>query len=66
MDVFPGGMAAKSKRSKLALSDEERLELERLARSRVMPQREIQRAAILLGYFAGESPASAAASEGRV
>jgi hypothetical protein len=51
-------MAGKSKRSKLALSDEERLELERLARSRVAPQRETQRAAILLGYFAGESVSS--------
>ena len=51
-------MAGKSKRSKLALSDEDRLELERLTRSRVAPQREIQRAAILLGYFAGESVSS--------
>jgi hypothetical protein len=51
-------MSGKSKRSKLALADEDRLELERLARSRVAPQRETQRAAILLGYFAGENVSS--------
>ena len=51
-------MAGKSRRSKLVLSNEERSELEQLARSRVAPQRETQRSAILLGYFAGESIAS--------
>jgi len=51
-------MAGKSKRSKLVLSDEDRAELEQLARSRVVPQREAQRSAILLGYYAGESIAS--------
>jgi transposase len=51
-------MAGKSKLSKLVLSDEDRAELERLSRSRVAPQREVQRSAILLGYYAGESFAS--------
>ena len=51
-------MAGKSKRSKPVLSDEDRAELEQLARSRVVPQREAQRSAILLGYYAGESIAS--------
>jgi transposase len=48
-------MAGKSRRSKLVLSDEDRAELEQLARSRVAPQREAQRSSILLGYYAGES-----------
>lgn len=48
-------MAGKSKRSKLVLSDEDRAELEQLARSRTVPYREAQRSAILLGYYAGES-----------
>jgi transposase len=51
-------MAGKSKRSKLILTDGGRAELEQLARSRVVPQREAQRSAILLGYYAGESIAS--------
>jgi transposase len=51
-------MAGKSRRSKLVLSNQEQSELEQLARSRVAPQRETQRSAILLGYFAGESIAS--------
>ncbi len=51
-------MAGKSRRSKLVLSNEDRAELEQLARSRVVPQREAQRSAILLGYYAGESIAS--------
>jgi hypothetical protein len=51
-------MAGKSKLSKLVLSDDDRAELERLPRSRVVPQREVQRSAILLGYYAGESFAS--------
>jgi hypothetical protein len=48
-------MAGKSRRSKLVLSDEVRAELEQLTRSRTVPHREAQRAAILLGYHAGES-----------
>src|ERR1039458_3048936 len=51
-------MAGKSRRLKLVLSDEDRAELEQLARSRVVPQREAQRSAIILGYYAGESIAS--------
>ncbi len=51
-------MAGKSRRSKLVLSDEDRAELEQVARSRTVPHREAQRAAIILGYYAGESIAS--------
>src|SRR5882762_8801560 len=51
-------MAGKSKRSKLVLSDEDRMELEQLSRSRTLPHREAQRAAIILGYYGGESIAS--------
>jgi hypothetical protein len=51
-------MAGKSRRSRLILSDADRLELEQVRRSRTVPQREAQRAAILLGYFAGESIAA--------
>src|SRR6266536_760729 len=51
-------MAGKSRRSKLVLSDEDRAELEQLSRSRTLPHREAQRAAIILGYYAGESIAS--------
>jgi transposase len=51
-------MAGKSRRSKLVLTNEEQSELEQLARSRVAPQRETQRATIVLGYFAGETIAS--------
>lgn len=51
-------MAGKSRRPKLVLSDEDRGELEQLARSRSVPHREAQRSAILLGYHAGESVAS--------
>src|ERR1700674_3710650 len=40
-------MAGKSRRSKLVLSDEDRAELEQLSRSRTLPHREAQRAAIL-------------------
>ena len=47
-------MAGKSKRSKLVLSDEDKSALEQIARSRTVPHREAQRAAILLGYHAGE------------
>ena len=48
-------MAGKSRRSRLILTDEEKADLERLARSRTAPPREKQRAAILLGYHAGEN-----------
>jgi hypothetical protein len=51
-------MAGKTRRSKLALTDEDKAELEQLARSRTAPHREKQRAAILLGYYAGESISS--------
>ena len=51
-------MAGKSRRSKLILSDEDRVELEQLSRSRTLPHREAQRAAIILGYYGGESIAS--------
>src|ERR1035438_10262649 len=51
-------MAGKSRRSKLVLSDEDRAELEQVKRSRTVPLREAQRAAIILGYHAGESIAS--------
>jgi transposase len=48
-------MAGKTRRSKLVLTDEDKAELQQLARSRTAPHREKQRAAILLGYYAGES-----------
>jgi hypothetical protein len=48
-------MAGKTRRSRLILIDEDKAELERLARSRTVPHREAQRSAILLGYHAGES-----------
>src|ERR1019366_2690010 len=51
-------MAGKSRRSRLILTDEDKTELEQLARSRTAPNRETQRAAILLGYHADESIAS--------
>src|ERR1700737_517161 len=51
-------MAGKSRRSKLVLSNEDRAELEQLSRSRTLPHREAQRAAIILGYYGGESIAS--------
>jgi transposase len=51
-------MAGKSTRAKLILSDEDRVELEQLARSHTVPHREVQRAAILLAYCGGENIAS--------
>src|SRR6202051_2131150 len=48
-------MAGKTRRSRLILTDEDKAELEQVARSRTAPNREAQRAAILLGYHAGES-----------
>src|SRR6202140_1063551 len=51
-------MAGKSRRSRLVLSDEDRAQLEQLSRSRTLPHREAQRAAIILSYYGGESIAS--------
>src|SRR5882757_7393867 len=51
-------MAGQSRRSKLIFSGEARAELELVARSRIAPHREAQRAAIILRYYAGESIAS--------
>ena len=51
-------MAGKSTRAKLILSEEDRVELEQLARSHTVPHREVQRAAILLAYCGGENIAS--------
>lgn len=51
-------MAGKSRRSRLVLSEQDRAELEQLARSHTAPHRETQRSAILLGYCGGESIAS--------
>jgi transposase len=51
-------MAGKSRRPRLVLTDGDKAELEQLIRSRTAPQREAQRAAILLGYHGGESVAS--------
>lgn len=51
-------MAGITRRSRLNLRDEDKADLERLARSRTAPHREKQRAAILLGYYADESIAS--------
>src|SRR5258708_7570566 len=48
-------MAGKSRRGRLVLSDEDGVELEQLSRSRTLPHREAQRAAIILGYYGGES-----------
>jgi transposase len=48
-------MAGKTRRSRLILTEEDKAELEQLARSRTAPLREAQRSAILLGYHAGES-----------
>ena len=42
----------------MVLSDEDRAELEQLARSHTVPHREVQRASILLAYWAGENIAS--------
>src|SRR6202789_1206926 len=51
-------MAGKSRRSRLILTDGDKVEWEQLARSRTAPYREAQRSAILLGYHAGESISS--------
>ena len=48
-------MAGKSKRSKLAISDEDMAVLKDLSLSRTAPRREVQRAEILLKYYAGET-----------
>ena len=51
-------MAGKSRRPRLVLAEDERVELERLTRSQTAARRETQRAAILLGYAGGENIAS--------
>ena len=51
-------MAGKTRRSRLILKNEDKVELEQLARSRTAPYREAQRSTILLGYHAGESISS--------
>jgi transposase len=48
-------MATTSKRSKLILKPEQRSTLEQTAQSRTRPQREVQRAQILLRYASGET-----------
>jgi transposase len=48
-------MATTSKRSKLILTDEQQHVLEQTAHSRARPQREVQRAKILLRYSLGQS-----------
>jgi transposase len=48
-------MATTSKRSKLILTDEQQHVLEQTAHSRTRPQREVQRAKILLRYSLGQS-----------
>ena len=48
-------MARKTKRAKLHLTDEQRIRLERLSKSRKAPLREVQRAKILL-HYADEVP----------
>ena len=51
-------MAGKTRRPTLVVSAEERERLERLRDSRKAPKREVERAAILLRYAAGEGPAA--------
>ena len=51
-------MAGKTRRPALVISAEERERLERLRDSRKAPKREVERAAILLRYAAGEGPAA--------
>ena len=46
-------MARKTSRAALKLTPEERWELERLSQSRTEPQREVERASILLRYTEG-------------
>jgi transposase len=48
-------MAGKSRRSKLAIADEDMAVLKELAQSRTAPRREVQRSEILLRYLAGET-----------
>jgi hypothetical protein len=55
-----GGMAGKSRRAKLVLTEDEREQLERLRRSQTAPRREVQRAEILGSYVAGETIAAIA------
>jgi transposase len=48
-------MARKTSRATLRISEEDRAELQRLAKSRTAPQREVERAGILLRYADSES-----------
>jgi transposase len=50
-----GGMAGKSRRAKLVLTQEETEQLEHLRRSQTAPRREVQRAEILWDYHAGDT-----------
>lgn len=43
-------MARMSKRPAIDLTDEQKQELERISRSRTVPAREVERAAIILRY----------------
>ncbi|MFH0341168.1 MAG: hypothetical protein ACHBNF_03360 [Chromatiales bacterium] len=51
-------MAGKTRRTALVISADEHERLERLRDSRKAPKREVERAAILLRYVAGEGPAA--------
>jgi transposase len=55
-----GGMAGKSRRAKLVLTQAEVEQLERLRRSQTAPRREVRRAEILGSYVAGETIAAIA------
>lgn len=57
-------MAGKSRRAKLALTSEEQQRLDRLRHSRTAPQREVQRADILLRYYRGQTIAEIAGAVG--
>jgi transposase len=63
LPTFPdilGGMAGKSRRAKLVLTQAEVEQLERLRRSQTASRREVQRAEILGSYLAGETIAAIA------
>jgi len=57
-------MARKTARPALVISADEREKLERLSDSRKAPKREVERAAILLRYAAGEGPTAIQAALG--
>src|ERR1039458_5346982 len=48
-------MSQRSKKARLQISEEEAKYLQKIAQSRTEPQREVQRARILMKYLAGES-----------